>query len=82
MSFEETPEAFIWRCDDCQLVAEFVPHDFYRSLAELKARGWRMCMVGEREGWMNYCGKCWRKRARANVTEFLNRKSGSGGVRS
>src|SRR5438105_4962749 len=54
MSFEETSESFIWTCDDCQLVAEFPPLDFYRSLAELKARGWRMRMVGEREGWMNY----------------------------
>jgi hypothetical protein len=72
--FEENAESFLWTCDDCQLVVEFPPVDFYRSLAELKNRGWRMRMVGEHEGWMNYCGKCQRKRTATNITDFLNRK--------
>jgi hypothetical protein len=73
--FEENQSAFVWTCDDCQLVAEFVPFDFHRSLAELKARGWRMCMIGEREGWANYCGRCWRKRNAGGAVAFLDRKS-------
>jgi hypothetical protein len=75
MSFFEDDESFNWVCDDCQLQVSFPNVDFYRWLAELQARGWRMRMVGEREGWMNYCSKCWRKRAATNVEDFLNRKS-------
>jgi hypothetical protein len=78
MSFEENDESFLWRCDGCGLAAEFPSVDFYRSLSELKNRGWRI--VPERDpeegrAWTHYCSRCWRKRAAGNVADFLNRKA-------
>jgi len=37
VSFEEYPEAFLWRCDKCGYEVAFKPHDFYACVAELKA---------------------------------------------
>jgi hypothetical protein len=74
MSFEESPDASIWRCDTCGLVADFPPHDFYRSLSELKARGWRIERDRENRQWVHYCGKCWRAQGASNIAEFLDRK--------
>ena len=69
--FEETESEFIWRCDECGLIASFVPLDFYRSLSELKARGWSIAR--DREGqWTHRCRKC---RPKTNVADFLNRKA-------
>jgi hypothetical protein len=72
MSFEETDDAFIWQCDNCQLQVEFPSLDFYRSVAELKNRNWQF--TREREGgWTHLCSRCRPKRT--NVAEFLARKA-------
>jgi hypothetical protein len=71
--FEETDDAFIWSCDTCGLVAEFIPLDFYRSLSELKNRGWSIAR--DREGqWTHRCRRCRKKTESSTVAEFLNRK--------
>jgi hypothetical protein len=75
MSFEENDQSFIWTCNGCGHVAEFPPLDFYRSLSELKARGWKIERDREERDWLHYCRKCWKAQAATNVTEFLNRKA-------
>jgi hypothetical protein len=70
--FEENDESFLWRCDSCGLVADFPPHDFWRALSELKARGWQIARDRE-EGWIHYCRRCRPKKT--NVADFLNRKA-------
>jgi hypothetical protein len=70
--FEETDDAFIWRCDTCGLAAEFPAHDFWRALGELKARSWQISR--ERDGeWTDACSRCRPKKT--SVAEFLNRKA-------
>jgi hypothetical protein len=69
MSFEETKEGFFWTCNHCGVVAEFPPFDFWRALAELKARGWRIERDEEGGGygdWAHYCAKC-RKTAAERI---------------
>jgi Fe2+ or Zn2+ uptake regulation protein len=76
MSFEEFEDAFVWRCDDCGLVAEFPPRDFWRCKDEIKARGWRF----EREEgtWWHKCARCAKKNENAaNVLDRpIKRRSG------
>jgi hypothetical protein len=75
MSFEENDQSFIWQCNSCGHVAEFPPLDFYRSLSELKARGWRIERDREERDWIHYCRRCWKAQAATNVTDFLARKA-------
>jgi predicted RNA-binding Zn-ribbon protein involved in translation (DUF1610 family) len=56
MSFEEFDDAFVWRCDECKQSAIFPPGDFWRALAELKSRGWRIDRG--QDGWGHYCPRC------------------------
>jgi hypothetical protein len=75
--FEETDDAFIWRCNACGLRANFPPHDFWRALSELKARGWKIERgqePGEEDDWVHYCRKCHRARSASNVAALLDRK--------
>jgi hypothetical protein len=76
MSFEDTSDAFIWRCDGCDKIAEFPAHDFWRAVAELKARNWKFTRDAqgtEYDCWMHLCSKC-RPKAATNVADFLARK--------
>ena len=67
MSFGEYEDCFVWTCDGCSQEAIFPIGDFWRSLGELKARGWR---VGrDDEGRDHRCSKCRKKE-----TSFLDRK--------
>lgn len=67
--FDEYPDVFVWRCDACGLSAEFPVGDFWSSLAELKARGWRI--TRDDNGWAHCCGKC---KAKSSGLGLLDRK--------
>ena len=71
MSVEEFNDAFVWSCNGCGLTAEFPPENFYRCVAELKHRGWRI--TRDRNEWVHQCGRCVRKE---NVVSVLDRKPG------
>jgi hypothetical protein len=60
MSFEESEEGFVWRCNTCGVLAEFPPFDFWRALSELKMRGWRIERDDREQwgDWSHYCAKC------------------------
>ena len=58
MSFEEYPEAFLWRCDKCGYEVAFKPNDFWACVAELKARRWGFSPPREGEDWTHTCGRC------------------------
>ena len=58
MSFEEYPEAFLWRCDNCGYEVAFKPHDFWACVAELKARRWGFSPPHDGDDWGHTCGRC------------------------
>jgi hypothetical protein len=72
MAFEEYPDAYVWRCEKCDLTAEFPRHDFYACVAELHARGWQFSRDDPDEGWQ-WHHKC--KRCRPTADEILDRRS-------
>ena len=65
MSFEEFQDCFVWRCDDCGLVVEFPPRDFWGCKDEIRARGWRF--FREEGTWFHSCARCTKKNENVNV---------------
>jgi hypothetical protein len=78
MSLDDTSDGFIFSCDGCGKVAEFPGFDFWRAVAELKARNWKFTPEGrgtEDFCWTHLCSRC-RPKSKAGNVAFLDRKPG------
>ena len=75
----EYSDCFVWRCDSCELEADFARGgvgSMYDAVAELRARGWLISRMAG--GWTHYCGAAGCRKARAErsataAAELLDR---------
>ena len=74
----EYSDCFVWRCDSCELEAEFARGgvgSMYDAVAELRARGWLISRMAGR--WTHYgnadCRKARADRSSTAVADLLDR---------
>lgn len=68
----EYADCFVWRCDSCELEADFArggAGSMYSAVAELRQRGWLIARMSG--SWTHYCGNADCRKARAEKSSAI-----------